>query len=339
MPDISQLTGFFRAQQVIAGILLVLLVLTIYFGVRGAAGAATAGQKRLRALVGLDNRASTSRTTALMWTVVVGYCLLTLVLIALLVPTATNPPGANTIPVGWAGAAFRPLSSALLVQLGIPVASAVVSQIVVSSKVQAGTLQKTASPTAPAAGQLITDDSGNLQIADLQYVLFNAIAALYVLTQFIWHPARGVVDIPAVFGTLIGGSAVVYLGNKMLSSNPPVAGSLLATATTPGGRVTVTGRNLLGGNGSAGDCAQIALTPVDQDVAAPDQFPAERDSTDTAVTFTVPDLPLGSRWQVAIVTPANAVAPVPGTLRILSPTNSQNGAVKTAAGAKTAYRL
>ena len=320
MPDISTLQGVFKPQQIGAGIVLAVLLVMIMVGLRQRRDAQPASARSVwRSLVGLDNRASTSRTMALLWTVLVAYCLLTLVLIATLAPVAGTPIPHGRIPVGWIDAAFQPLSSSILVQLAIPLGSAVAARVVVGQKVQDGSQQKAVSERPASISQLVTDDSGNLDLVDLQYVLFNTIAALFVLLQFTAHPSRGIGIVPPVFAALTGLSAAVFVGNKMLSNNAARLDPLLTTATSAGAQLLLTGDNLrVGGAGGTSQVPTVVLNPVDSDLAAPPEIAADPGSTGRVLSFTVPaDLPPDSEWRVTVVTDAGWPVTSPTTLHVL----------------------
>src|SRR5947207_10722933 len=120
--DISGLNGHFAAQQAWAAALLLIFFRLIAIGLRSVGWGSsksqvddsasespariTIGWGRLSSLVGLDNRVSTSRTIALLWTIVVGYCLLALVLIATASHSSANPIPPGQIPDGFIEAAL-----------------------------------------------------------------------------------------------------------------------------------------------------------------------------------------------------------------------------------------
>ena len=328
MVDISELEGTFKSQQLAALAVLVVLLLLIIAGLNARKrNDQTATRSAWQSLVGLDNRASTSRTVAFVWTLLVGYCLLTLVLIANLAPTAASPVPPGSIPVGWIEAAFQPLSQTILIQLGIPLGSAIAAKLIVSQKIKSGTQQKAVSNERASVGQLVTDDDGNVDLVDLQYVLFSLIAALFVLLQFIEHPSRGIGIVPEVFVTLTGASAAIFVGNKMLQNNQAKVDPLIATTAAPGSSVLLTGSNLIvGDSGRSGSQANITLSPVDSDLPAPPPIPTDEGSDASRVSFKIPSwLPPDSLWKVTLTTNAGSPVSCPSSLRIM-PGPTEKGA-------------
>jgi len=102
-------------------------------------------------LVGTDNRLSTSKAAAALWSVVVAYFILALGLIA-----ATNRDKFADL--------FQSFSPLYLVFLGGPFAAAVFAKARVSSGVNNGDLQKSTAPT-PRLADVFSDDDGNTDTA------------------------------------------------------------------------------------------------------------------------------------------------------------------------------
>jgi hypothetical protein len=142
-----------------------------------------------------------------------------------------------------------------------------------SAKVATGALLKPAStdPGGVPAGvaELATDDTGQVDLLDLQYLLFNVVTLVYFFVQFFTHISDGLPAIPSTLLTLSGVSTVAYGVKKALeSSTGPVI-----TAVTPsqmdrtaGATVLVTGRTLLAATAANGSC-QVLL--VDRNGMAP----------------------------------------------------------------------
>lgn len=349
--DISGLNSHFAAQQAWAAGLLVIFFLLIAIGLRIVSWAAshsqaddgasespariTIGWGRLSSLVGLDNRVSTSRTIALLWTVVVGYCLLALVLIATAKHSSAHPIPPGQIPDGFIAAALKPLAPAYVVLLGAPFAAAVGARAIVGHRVKTGQLQKSASTSLPNPLQVVTDDDGNLDLVDLQYTLFNLIAVTFVLTQFIPHPARGIPDVPAALAVLTGVSAAVYTSNKAATSNPATITDVLTPSVLPRQLATIVGQNLVVSPDSsdpAGDAAKtkVSLIPVQDQADSGTAADANRQMAHSVavnataaapdvVTFPIPpDLPPG-QWNVRVRTNAGGSAIIRSRLSVLTP--------------------
>jgi hypothetical protein len=201
----------------------------------GADPAASGIQAPRGLLIGGDNRTSTSKATALLWTAVLLYFLVTLTLIF-----ATHPDR-------YAGLIHR-ISPLYLVLLGGPFAAAVLANGIVGGAVDSRTMQKSTA-AKPRVADVFSDDDGNTDLVDTQYILFNLLVAATVIAQFVHAPGSGAPQIPDFLAVLTGVSAATYLANKgaTVSKNLPtidrvLPGSILATV---GGSVTVLGSNFV----------------------------------------------------------------------------------------------
>jgi hypothetical protein len=159
-------------------------------------------------LLGTDNRLSTSKLNASLWTVVLVYFLLALAFVA-----------------GFDASTFNNLvhkvNPLYLVLIGGPFAAAILSKGIVSSAVNAGMKKDTA--TAPKVADFFSNDDGNTDLADTQYVLFNVIAAFIVVVEFLRAPLNGPPDIPAFLAVLTGASAAAYVTNKGVTTSASTA--------------------------------------------------------------------------------------------------------------------
>jgi hypothetical protein len=183
------------------------------------------------AVMGHDGRASTSKTQVVLWTGVVVWALVDLLLLARAYPSGnlfTN-----------AVAKWRP---EYLVLLGLPVAAATTAKAVVagtnsghgpvsigSAKALAGTLGLdrvyVRDPVPDGVrgfvtgiAELLTGDDGTVAWADLQYVVFTVITLVYFGAQFLGRPTDGLPPVPAALLTLMGVSATGYAANKVVNT-------------------------------------------------------------------------------------------------------------------------
>lgn len=202
-------------------------------------------------LTGRDNRRSTSKTIAWAWTVIVGWMVVTLALIA-------NIDGL-TYPRPQDGSAAAPvtLSSLLtpppllyLVLLGGPYAAAAFALASTQSKVATGQLTKQPSE-APSAADLIADDDGNIDLYDTQYVLFNVLAIVIVVTAFFHQPGTGLPEIPEFLAILTGGAALTYSVNKAVASDTPRITKIKPETARLGAEVRISGVQLTSRTGGA----------------------------------------------------------------------------------------
>jgi len=137
-----------------------------------------------------------------------------------------------------------------LVLLGVPAASAVIAKGVTSYKVQNGIVQKTdASPTTTSVANAATNDDGSASLVDSQYLIFNAVAFVYVAVGFV--QTGTFVKVPAMILGLTSAAAGTYVLNKSLQTNKPSITSIVPSTVTTGGTITIKGVNLFP-PGSAG---------------------------------------------------------------------------------------
>jgi hypothetical protein len=188
--------------------LLVLVVGGIFTGFRDAEGLLP--WRLIRgAIVGHDNRVSTSKTVAVVWTYAVASALLSLVIAKWM---------------GHGGALDRQnhngLQSNYALLVGGPLGAAILAKAVVASQVSAGAASKPAGE--PAASQLVTGDTGATDLGDLQYVLFSVVALVFFFGEFLRAPYNGFPDLPDLLVGLTSLSAVGYLGKKVIAQPPAI---------------------------------------------------------------------------------------------------------------------
>jgi hypothetical protein len=171
-------------------------------------------------VIGKDKRVSTSRLQVVIWTYAIVFALLSL------------------IAATWVGpdTGFDKLTDPsfdfadYLVLLGGPFAAAVLARGIVGSQVARGEVVKP--PGEPTAAQAFTNDEGDADIVDSQYLLFNLVALIYFLGAFFQAPADGLPDIPTVLFVLTGASAAGYVSNKAVATSTPVVTSIYPTTVT-----------------------------------------------------------------------------------------------------------
>lgn len=184
------------------------------------------------AVMGHDNRASTSKTQVVLWTAAVVWALIDLLLLA---RAHTGPNLFTTAMTNW-----RP---EYLVLLGFPVAAAATAKAAVggansghgpaidetSMRKMAATLNVSRVYMRRPAGsavkglragvaELFTGDDNSVDWGDLQYVVFTLVTLVYFVIQFLAQPANGLPPVPAALLTLTGVSATGYAANKIVSS-------------------------------------------------------------------------------------------------------------------------
>jgi hypothetical protein len=253
----------------------------------------------LSLIKGADNRISTSKTIAVIWTLVVAWMVVSEAYVAAF---PAHPP--NTFTGLLASA-----SDLYFVFLGGPYAAAAFAKASTQSKIAQGTLTKP--PGTPAATDLISDDNGNVDLYDFQYVLFNILALLIVAIAFGVHPGNGLPDVPAFLAILTGGSALTYTVNKATAADGPSITSVTPAIARIGDVIKIAGVQMFsanaGGTYPTVTIGGISATGVD----------IVQGATNT-LTATVADappgtIPLTGRGAVDVVVSPPSAAPIIGT--------------------------
>jgi len=244
-------------------------------------------------LVGTDNRLSTSKTTAAMWSIVVAYFILALGLIA-----ATDRDKFADL--------FQSFSPLYLVFLGGPFAAAVLAKARVSSGVNNGELQKSTAP-APRLADVFSDDDGNTDLVDTQYIGFNFIVAIITTVFFVRAPGFGAPPVPGFLAGLTGASAATYVGNKaLITSNAPTLDRATPSKARRGQLITIYGSNLQLPGDTETPSATIDAQSAEVSAAEPDRVKAR--------------VPLGAHIAAAgvdVVTPAGNDVSKDGLLTVV----------------------
>lgn len=181
-------------------------------------------------LAGSDHRVSTSKTVAFAWTLAVAFGLLSLLIAVWL---GDHAP--------WDLQVAKGLQEEYLLLLGGPYAAAVLAKY--------ATTNQEASKTPAAVGtastsQLFSNDDGNTDLGDFQYVLFNAIGLAFFLGDFASRLDKGFPDLPPILTGLVLTSAGGYAAKKLIANTVPAVTSVLPTSAVPGASVQVFGTNL-----------------------------------------------------------------------------------------------
>jgi hypothetical protein len=206
-------------------------------------------------VIGKDNRTSTSKIVALAWTYAIFFGLLALIV--------ANWLGSSA---GYHELIKNGLRDEYLLFLGGPYAAAVIAKY----KAQTSTDKTTAGVGSASPKQLITDDSGDVDLGDFQYVLFNALALAFYLGTFIPHLQQGMPRLPSLLTGLALTSAGGYTAKQLVSQAAPQLLSLLPTSVPRGSAVEVWGNNLIVSANTAPDGSPVppavvvggAMTPV-----------------------------------------------------------------------------
>jgi hypothetical protein len=215
------------AEAVRWGFAIGLGVVGVIVGIGAAIGAHIA-----KLFVGYDNRISTSKTIAAVWTMVVFAALIAIVYANLL-----NHPEALTA-TGSSGTIGQ-----YAVLFGGPLGAAILAKQIVTSQVVNPLVSKPPADS-PHAKDLIANDTGDTDLGDFQYVLFNSVALFFVVSTLLHTPAKGLPHIPDVLLGLTSVAAVGYVGKKALTPAAMSAQLDSNTVTGPAGtavRIAISG--------------------------------------------------------------------------------------------------
>jgi hypothetical protein len=181
-------------------------------------------------------------------------------------------------------------------------------------------------PSAAKATDVVTNDHGELDLADTQYLLFNIVTFIYVAAVFIsriWD--RSVVDpavkwslpdVPPVLLALSGASAATYAANKAATKSAPGISSLSNPRPKAGDLVTISGVNLVPpGSDVTTILASTRVvihaipngrTPPTDVMVAVSPVPTPTAKT---IAFTMPPGFQGFHLEIKVATAGNAVTP------------------------------
>ncbi|MGW7262500.1 hypothetical protein [Streptomyces sp. NPDC054842] len=167
----------------------------------------------LAPVVGEDNRLSTSRAVAASWVVLVVYAVLVLVgRLAL----ASGHAERDRLISGLELARGAGVVTVVAVVCGI----AVLVRRVVGLRVLGQRLQKVRADR-PRAADLLTDDSGRGNFADIQYVVVGAVALAFAAVRLARRPEQ-LPDLPWGLAVLVLVSAATYVAGKYAEGGRPV---------------------------------------------------------------------------------------------------------------------
>jgi len=177
-------------------------------------------------VVGQDNRVSTSKTTALVWTYTVAAALLSFIVARWL-----GHPGAYNV------LSTQGLNAQYAVLIGGPLGAAILAKGIVSAQVDSGSTAKPAAASASPA-QLVQNDNGEADLGDLQYLLFNVVALVFFYGELLRAPQAAMPTIPDVLVGLTSVAAVGFVSKKALAG-PAVISEVKSSPAQVGDRVTI----------------------------------------------------------------------------------------------------
>ncbi|MGH2867057.1 MAG: hypothetical protein ACRDNK_05735 [Solirubrobacteraceae bacterium] len=250
----------------LAGIAIVaaVAVLALLAAVEFIAWAAKVQSFVATVVLGHDGRTSTSKTFILLWTLLVGWALIALLIAGEFVSThACVPPSdiANAaqkckaaadevglLQVGWLHFLHAGLSGSYLVLLGVPAAAGIAAKGITQSQVT-GTGFKAPRPPEgfdplTRIAEVFSADDGSTDIGDFQYLIFNLVTAAYFVSQFLNPDGSGLPTIPDTLLGLTSVSAGLYVGKKAVTRTQPTVTGVFPLPLHDGQQFTVIGTDL-----------------------------------------------------------------------------------------------
>jgi hypothetical protein len=116
------------------------------------------------------------------------------------------------------------LSQQYLALLGIPAAGAVGAAAITQSKTKTGALTKTTAAASPTPlqgiGQLFSNDQGEADVLDSQYLAFSLLLLGYFFAQFLTSESTTLPTLPDTLVGLTAVSAAGYLAKKGVQNAP-----------------------------------------------------------------------------------------------------------------------
>jgi hypothetical protein len=213
-------------------------------------------------ILGEDGRTSTSKTFILLWTLLVAWALLALLIAGEFVPThaCISGPPADTVnrcrgddvallQLGWMHFLHGGLTGSYLVLLGVPAAAGVAAKGITQSQAQSPTAVKTVKQSTKSGlrsriAEIFSSDDGNTDIADFQYLVFNLITAAYFVSRFLRPDINGLPIIPDTLLGLTSVSAGLYVGKKAVTRSQPSVSGVFPSILQDGQPFTVVGSGL-----------------------------------------------------------------------------------------------
>ncbi len=218
-------------------------------------------------ILGEDMRTSTSKTFILLWTLLVAWALIALLIAGEFVPThpcmATGPVVLGVTPcrpddvrllqLGWTHFLQSGLTGSYLVLLGVPAAAGVAAKGITQSQAQSPTAVKTVKQSTKTGwfsrllsriAEIFSSDDGSTDIADFQYLIFNMITAAYFVSRFLRPDVNGLPTIPDTLLGLTSVSAALYVGKKAVTRSQPTVSGVFPSILQDGLPFTVVGTGL-----------------------------------------------------------------------------------------------
>jgi hypothetical protein len=244
-----------------AGLVAILLLL-----VEGVTWASDGRSFLATVIIGEDGRTSTSKTFILLWTLLVGWALVALLIAGQFVTThaciSTATAGealhrcqkvgdrVGLLQLGWTHFLNAGLSGSYLILLGVPAAAGVAAKGIAQNQAQSSTAVKTPATKDTGTGafnriaQIFSADDGTTDIGDFQYLIFNLVTAAYFVSQFLNPDGSGLPTIPDTLLGLTSVSAGLYVGKKAVTRSQAMVTGVFPMPVRDGQTFTILGTGL-----------------------------------------------------------------------------------------------
>lgn len=227
-------------------------------------------------ILGEDGRTSTSKTFILMWTLLVAWALVALLIagdfvsahaclsvsgsgsgsgagVASSATTATTTrcrgDTVGMLQLGWTHFLHAGLSGGYLVLLGVPATAGIAAKGITQAHVQNGGTVKPVKPSETSTlltriAEIFSADDGSTDLADFQYLVFNLITAVYFVAEFLSPKGNGLPTIPDTLLGLTSVSAALYVGKKAVTRTQPTVTGVFPAPLRDGQPFTILGTGL-----------------------------------------------------------------------------------------------
>ncbi len=131
--------------------------------------------------------------------------------------------------------------------LGVPAVAAVAAKGITQS--QATGFKTPNTNAGPALMSRLTEifsaDDGTTDIGDFQYMIFNLIAAVYFVVQFVTPDGTGLPNMPDTLLGLTSVSGGLYVGKKAVTRSQPQVTGVFPQPVQANSRFTIVGEGLI----------------------------------------------------------------------------------------------
>ena len=196
-----------------------------------------------------------------------------------------------------------------LILLGGPFAAAVLAKGIVTYKVDNGMMQAT-TPQQSQLSQVATNEQGQVDLVDSQYLLFNVIALGYFVFKLL--DTNQLPPMPGALLALTSSTAGLYVANKAAIRNAPTITSVSPKSVEAGKVLTIRGANFMPDGEIEGRVVSVNLT------GHTNALYETLKATNTVVQVKVPE-DTTPGWQQVEVTSTAAVATLPASILVTAP--------------------